>query len=150
MLGITFWAILAGLLATRKGHSFLKYFLLSYLITPLISIILTLSLINKNKIRKRAISEEKTLLQYVKELLYSKNENSDFLTELFDECDKLSFNPFSLRDYLKGVRKSGKLDNGYTDLIFEHYFPKYIEDMWRREQFGTFENPKLSDNKEAV
>lgn len=154
MLGVTIWAVIAGWLAIRRGYSFLKYFLLSYIITPLISMIIVLSLVNKNKIRKKAASEGKTLKQCIIESLCkenkNKNKNNVFLTKLFDICDNLSSNPFSLRDYLKLVRKKGILPKEYIELIFEHYFPNYIEDMWRREQFGTFKNPKLPDNNETV
>lgn len=135
VVGIFLWALVVGFFAKQKGYSFYKYFFLSFLVTPLISIILVLPLINKNKIRKKAVSEGKTLKDYMKELLYNKNPlpyaNPNFAIELFDECDKLSSSPSALRDYLKENRKNGNLLKEYAELIFEHYFPEYIDDMWK-------------------
>lgn len=35
MLGIALWALIPGLIASKKGRSFIGYFFLSFLISPL-------------------------------------------------------------------------------------------------------------------
>ena len=49
MLGIALWALIPGFIARKKGRSFIGYFFLSFLISPLITIIVTLCLKNLNK-----------------------------------------------------------------------------------------------------
>ena len=49
LLGIAAWAIVPGIIAKNKGRSFWGYFFLSFLITPLITIIITLCLSKKNE-----------------------------------------------------------------------------------------------------
>lgn len=49
MLGIALWALIPGFIASKKGRSFIGYFFLSFLISPLITMIVTLCLKNLNK-----------------------------------------------------------------------------------------------------
>ncbi len=49
IFGVVLWASLPGSIAKKKGYSFLAFFLLSLIITPLITTIITLCLKNQNK-----------------------------------------------------------------------------------------------------
>ena len=51
ILGIVLWSLLPGFIANKKGRSFLAYFMLSFVLTPLITTIITLCLSNKNKVK---------------------------------------------------------------------------------------------------
>lgn len=62
MLGIALWALIPGFIASKKGRSFIGYFFLSFLISPLITIIVTLCLKNLNK-QYNAENKESTDLQ---------------------------------------------------------------------------------------
>lgn len=44
IIGIALWALLPGFIAKKKGRSFWAYYLLSFVITPLITTIITLCL----------------------------------------------------------------------------------------------------------
>ncbi len=44
LIGIALWALIPGFIARGKGRSFLAYYCLSFLITPLICMIVTLCL----------------------------------------------------------------------------------------------------------
>ncbi len=46
LFGIALWALIPGFIAKKKGRSFAGYFLLSFLITPLITTIVTLCVKN--------------------------------------------------------------------------------------------------------
>ena len=48
LLGIALWALIPGFIAKKKGRSFAGYFFLSFLITPLITTIVTLCVKNLN------------------------------------------------------------------------------------------------------
>ena len=47
IIGITLWALIPGFIARKKGRNFWAYFFLSFLITPLISMIITICLKDK-------------------------------------------------------------------------------------------------------
>ena len=49
IIGILLWALVPGFIARSKGRSFWGYFFLSLLITPLITMIITLCLSNLKK-----------------------------------------------------------------------------------------------------
>lgn len=49
MIGIALWALLPGFIAKKKGRSFLAYYLFSFVITPLITTIITLCLSKKTE-----------------------------------------------------------------------------------------------------
>lgn len=51
ILGIILWSLLPGFIASKKGRSFIGYFLLSFVLTPLVTTIITLCLSNKNKVK---------------------------------------------------------------------------------------------------
>ena len=53
VLGIILWSLLPGFIANRKGRSFIAYFLLSFVLTPLVATIITLCLSNKNKVKSK-------------------------------------------------------------------------------------------------
>ena len=44
LLGIALWALIPGFIAWRKGRNFAVYYFLSFLITPLITLIITICL----------------------------------------------------------------------------------------------------------
>lgn len=48
LLGIALWALLPGFIAKKKGRSFWGYYFLSFLISPLITMIITLCVKNLN------------------------------------------------------------------------------------------------------
>ncbi len=52
IIGIALWALIPGFIARKKGRSFLGYYFLSFVITPLITTIITLCLSNLNAIEK--------------------------------------------------------------------------------------------------
>jgi len=47
IIGIALWALIPGFIAKKKGRSFWGYYFLSFVITPLISMIVTLCLSSK-------------------------------------------------------------------------------------------------------
>ena len=49
LIGIALWALIPGFIAKHKGRSFAGYYFLSFLITPLVTTIITLCLKNLNK-----------------------------------------------------------------------------------------------------
>lgn len=49
LIGIALWALIPGFVAKKKGRSFLGYYFLSFLISPLITMIITFCLSNLNK-----------------------------------------------------------------------------------------------------
>ena len=50
LIGIALWALIPGFVAKKKGRSFWGYYFLSFLIYPLITMIITFCLSNLNKI----------------------------------------------------------------------------------------------------
>lgn len=123
LIGITFWAILVGLYSKSKGYSFFKYFLFSYLITPILSFFLTILLVNKNKLRKRAASAGIPLGEYVVRVM--KDDGVGSADMIFEACQEHQTNPTALKEYLKSCKKRGCIKGGYADLLFEHFFPGY-------------------------
>lgn len=49
LIGIALWALIPGFVARKKGRSFWGYYFLSFLISPLITMIITFCLSNLNK-----------------------------------------------------------------------------------------------------
>ena len=49
LIGVALWALIPGFIALKKGRSFIGYYLLSFIITPLISMIITICLSNLKK-----------------------------------------------------------------------------------------------------
>ena len=49
LIGIALWALIPGFIAKKKGRSFAAYFFLSFVITPLVTIIISLCVSNLNK-----------------------------------------------------------------------------------------------------
>lgn len=49
MIGIALWALIPGFIARKKGRSFWGYYFLSFLISPLITMIITLCVKNLNE-----------------------------------------------------------------------------------------------------
>ncbi len=49
LIGIALWALIPGFVAKKKGRSFWGYYFLSFLISPLITMIITFCLSNLNK-----------------------------------------------------------------------------------------------------
>lgn len=49
IIGLTLWALLPGFIAYKKGRSFWGYFFLSFLISPIITTIITVCESNLNK-----------------------------------------------------------------------------------------------------
>ena len=42
IIGIALWALIPGFIARKKGRSFAAYYLLSFVLTPLVTMLLTL------------------------------------------------------------------------------------------------------------
>ena len=49
LIGLALWALVPGFIARSKGRSFWGYYFLSFLISPLVSMIITICLSNLNK-----------------------------------------------------------------------------------------------------
>ena len=122
---IIFWAIIVGLYSKRKGYSFSKYFFLSFIITPLLSWILAANLVNKTKIRKNASSAGVSIGEYVINLMYKKY--GSLAIDIYNNCKTASTDPNLLKEYLQQCKKVNKIEGGYVDLLFEHFFPSYQE-----------------------
>lgn len=56
IIGIALWALIPGLIAKKKGRSFWGYYFLSFVITPLITIIITICLSNLKSVEASAQS----------------------------------------------------------------------------------------------
>lgn len=69
IVGIALWALLPGFIAKKKGRNFWAYYFLSFIITPLITTIITLCL--------RRVSEELKNAPASSELPISKSISSD-------------------------------------------------------------------------
>ena len=50
IIGIALWALIPGFIAKKKGRSFWGYFFLSFVITPVITMIITIFLSNLNRV----------------------------------------------------------------------------------------------------
>lgn len=50
LIGIALWALIPGFIAQKKGRSFAAYYFLSFVITPLVTTIITLCVSNLNKV----------------------------------------------------------------------------------------------------
>ena len=71
LFGIALWALIPGFIAKKKGRSFLGYYLLSFLITPLITMIITLCVSDLNEENKVTVIDMTT-----KEILNNSPENN--------------------------------------------------------------------------
>lgn len=60
LIGIALWALIPGFVAQKKGRSFAAYFFLSFVITPLVTTIITLCVSNLNKITADESSSAET------------------------------------------------------------------------------------------
>lgn len=49
LIGIALWALIPGFIAKKKGRNFWGYYFLSFLISPLITMIITLCLLMAKK-----------------------------------------------------------------------------------------------------
>lgn len=49
LIGIALWALIPGFIARKKGRSFWGYYFLSFLISPLITMIIALCVKNLNE-----------------------------------------------------------------------------------------------------
>ncbi len=59
ILGIALWALIPGFIAKKKGRNFWGWYFLSFLISPLITMIITLCLSNiSENIETKAISSD--------------------------------------------------------------------------------------------
>lgn len=56
IIGIALWALVPGFIARKKGRSFAGYYFLSFLITPLVTMIITLCLKDRNKESEKSCS----------------------------------------------------------------------------------------------
>lgn len=63
IIGIALWALLPGFIAKKKGRSFWAYYLLSFVITPLITTIITLCLSKIKKEEPPAVQPEATVVE---------------------------------------------------------------------------------------
>lgn len=61
VIGIALWALIPGFVARKKGRSFAAYYFLSFLITPLITMIVALCVkdLNKAAVDKSALIESR-------------------------------------------------------------------------------------------
>lgn len=75
LLGIALWALLPGFIAKKKGRSFWGYYFLSFLISPLITTIITacLSRVN-NDVDLEEPQPQKTIVAPVSEPLAENDE----------------------------------------------------------------------------
>ena len=63
LIGIALWALIPGFVARKKGRSFWGYYFLSFLISPLITMIITFCLSNLNKTSEKTyLPQEKTTI----------------------------------------------------------------------------------------
>ncbi len=60
LIGIALWALIPGFIAQKKGRSFAAYFFLCFVITPLVTTIITLCVSNLNKITADESSSAET------------------------------------------------------------------------------------------
>ena len=67
IIGIALWALLPGFLAAKKSRSFVAYYFLSFIISPLITTIIVLCLSDVTSHERNAASEEDTLVASIDE-----------------------------------------------------------------------------------
>ncbi len=98
IVGVLLWALVPGFIAMAKGRSFLGYYFLSLLITPLITMIITLCLSNLKKQIPIAPNEE---------ILARLNEIAD--------------NPEAVKALAKDMRNANEINNNEYQYIIEYY-----------------------------
>lgn len=98
IVGVLLWALVPGFIALVKGRSFLAYYLLSLLITPLVTMIITICLSNLNKQIPIAPNEE---------ILARLNEVAD--------------NPEAIKAIAKDMRNANEINNNEYQYIIEYY-----------------------------
>ena len=65
IIGIALWALIPGFVAKKKGRNFWGYYFLSFIISPLITMIITFCLSNLNEpkvVKSTAVDSENTSL----------------------------------------------------------------------------------------
>lgn len=98
IVGVLLWALVPGFIALAKGRSFLGYYFLSLLITPLVTMIITICLSNLNKQTPIAPNEE---------ILARLNEIAD--------------NPEMVKALAKDMRNANEINNNEYQYIIEYY-----------------------------
>lgn len=73
LIGIALWALIPGFVARKKGRSFWGYYFLSFLISPLITMIITFCLKNLNNVKEDTyVSQESPVITTNEELVSDK------------------------------------------------------------------------------
>lgn len=116
IVGVLLWALVPGFIALVKGRSFLAYYLLSLLITPLVTMIITICLSNLNKQIPIAPNEE---------ILACLNEVAD--------------NPEAIKALAKDMRNANEINNNEYQYIIECYIDNAKPAM---QDESLYEQPK--------
>ena len=102
IIGIALWALIPGFIAKKKGRSFWGYYFLSFVITPLVTMIITLCLKDRNKVNTASDFDIQTEQERpVTEPIAETNKNT-----IEHNTDEPIYNPNAV-----GAAESAPIDN---------------------------------------
>ena len=85
IIGIALWALIPGFVAKKKGRSFWGYYFLSFLITPLITMIITFCLSDLNKLMMYTQEVGTDSIGYLETNAISSSQHIDVGINIIDE-----------------------------------------------------------------
>lgn len=117
LIGIALWALIPGFIANRKGRSFWGYFFLSFLISPLISMIITLCVPNLSGeyLQNRAKKNGTTVFECLK---------SDIPSYVLEQCEKMIGQEDNLRTFLNSCAEQKLIKTSHIGIIWNEYAHK--------------------------
>lgn len=110
-MGVALWALIPGSIAHRKGRSFAAYYFLSFVISPLITLIVVLCVENRN--------------DFGFDMSYTADERATALSEVpqnvIDSCKELRGNQKALKKYLNQRVKFSSITPAQASVLYTEY-----------------------------
>lgn len=110
-MGVALWALIPGSIAHRKGRSFAAYYFLSFVISPLITLIVVLCVENRN--------------DFGFDMSYTADERATALSEVpqnvIDSCQELRGNQKALKKYLNQRVKFSSITPAQASVLYTEY-----------------------------
>lgn len=131
LIGTVLWALIPGFIAKSKGRSFFAYFFLSLLISPLLTIIITICLSNLNQdvseISEREFSEVDYSTQWT-------DVQHAIPQCVIDRCKEFSGDINRLENYLNNCAKESLIKREYIPAIIKQYVSSEQFEQWRKRK----------------
>lgn len=128
LIGIALWALIPGFIANNKGRSFFGYYFLSFLISPLITMIITLCLsdLNKEEFQKyeSVFSEDDYLAQWA-DIQHSVPQM------MKDRCVEFSGDANRLEKYLNNCAQESIIQQKHIPAIIKQFVSAEQFEQWR-------------------